>query len=155
MSSQQTVNGYIGTRSSKLSSLYADNYVIPRATSVGGFSDDGSTLVTPLTPAGNPVLDVNSITIQGIAGFFTTGVCAVVANEISRILVHADSVGAGSLVLVQAEPVTAYDAEYADLAVTVGFVSNGTFEVAFANNTAADTTTQAYTINYIILNPSA
>lgn len=156
MSQQQTVNGYIGVRSAKLSSIYADNYVVSAVTSTGGFSDDGATLVIPLDAGAVPVLTVNTITINSTSGFFTTLPVISTAAGRARLLVNNDTVQLGSQILLTAAPTvaTGYDADYDDFAcVEVGLILNGSFEVSF--RATAATANQDFLISFTILNPSA
>lgn len=154
MSQQQTVMGYLGERSLKVSSIYADNYVISHVTSTGGLSADGAGLVVPATGApGAGTTD--EIIINSTSGFFTTAVVVAGGAGLLRMVVTNNTVGNGSQIALTVAPGPAgYDADFVDFdAIRVGLVADGSFEIAFvANAASAD---QDFTIGFTVLNPSA
>lgn len=140
MSTQTTVMGYIGERSAKLSSVYADNYVVPDVIS-----------------ATNPTTAAPTITMNTTSGRFTTGNITSPALEASMaITVTNSTVGVGSKILLTMHS-TVPAADNGSTFLYVENIIQGAFDIRIANTSGAGWATdpQTFTISFLVFNPSA
>ena len=137
--SNASANGYIGERSQKFSSIFADTYVVPRT------ADPGDAIVD----AGNTRMD-------GTSGRVLFGAVNPAAASAVRMQVRSTAIGASSIVVISIHNVTpAADEEV--LNVYVDAVVQGSFDVVVANISAAAALSApiALDLSFLVFNVSA
>lgn len=139
MSTQTTVNGYIGERSTKLSSLYADNYVVADLVDTTSLPDNGG-----------------SITMNTTSGRFTTNAGIGPGSEASEVVTVTNStVGVGSKIMLSIHNVITA-ADNGSVLVYVENVVQGAFDIRFANTSNLGWSGDIqFIVSFLIFNPSA
>lgn len=133
MSTQTTVMGYIGERSAKLSSVYADNFVVP------------DLIDTTSTPA-----DTETITMNTTSGRFTTDTLGPTTEGSVVMTVSNSTVGVGSKILIT---IHSSLTENATILAYVQNIVQGAFDIRVAN-LGTGTPSETMVISFLVFNPS-
>lgn len=132
MSRNASVMGYIGVKSCKLSSIYADNYVVPDVIGASAATGDGT------------------VTAHGVSGQINFTGMTTAAGAIEKFVVTNDVVRLTSKIFLSIRNVTAA-AEV--IHVSVSDVVQGAYTITVLNPTAATAiAADPIQVSYLIFN---